>query len=35
MELEKFKVFREKAMENISKVIIGKEHIIDKIIVSL
>jgi len=27
MELEKFKVFREKAMENISKVIIGKEHI--------
>jgi len=34
MDLEKFKVFREKTMQNISKVIIGKEHIIDKIIVS-
>jgi len=34
MDLEKFKVFRERTMQNISKVIIGKEHIIDKIIVS-
>ncbi len=34
MEVEKFKVFRDKVMQNVCKVIIGKEHVIDKIIVS-
>lgn len=34
MELNKFKEFKDKSMENISKVIIGKEAIIEKIIVS-
>lgn len=34
MEIERFKAFRDKTKDNISKVIIGKENIIDKIIVS-
>ncbi|MEG1256138.1 MoxR family ATPase [Clostridium sp.] len=34
MEIRKFKEFKEKSMENISKVIIGKENIIEKVIVS-
>ncbi len=34
MDIERFKAFRDKSMKNISKVIIGKENVIDKVIVA-
>lgn len=34
LEMDKFKIFRDKIQDNVGKVIVGKEHKIDKIIVA-